>query len=90
MENRGNYDQGTTEKLQDYRNSYALCFHSILISKIIMDIPKILDKLEPLMPEQTAKWKQSLPFVNDDTKSLIEKEIIATAPVNIHTERSET
>ena len=44
-----------------------------------MEIHKILEKLEPIMPGQVSQWRKSLHFVNEQTKSLLEKHIISTA-----------
>lgn len=44
-----------------------------------MDIEKIADKLEPLMPEKVQTWLRVRDTANPDLKSLIDKQIVATA-----------
>lgn len=44
-----------------------------------MDIPKLLEKLEPLMPAEVKQWCRTLPMVDERTRRLLEKEILSTA-----------
>ncbi len=40
-----------------------------------MPVVKLLNKLQPLLPEQVRYWREVLPQVNEKTKSLLEREI---------------
>lgn len=42
-------------------------------------IARLLDKLAPLRPREVAEWRRALPLVAPDTRTLLEKHIIATA-----------
>lgn len=44
-----------------------------------MEIQKILRKLEPLMPRQVEQWTRTLLIAQSEVKSLLERQILATA-----------
>lgn len=45
----------------------------------MIDIARILDKLEPIIPEQCRRWRTSLSLLGDDTREILLKHIIMTA-----------
>ncbi len=44
-----------------------------------MNIYKLIDKLEPLIPQEAQRWRRALPLVDEATRKLVEKHIIASA-----------
>ena len=44
-----------------------------------MNAHTLLSKLEPLIPDRVNSWRKAWPFLDDKTKSLLEKQVIATA-----------
>ena len=44
-----------------------------------MNIDKIIQKLEPVMPRQVKHWRKMLDIASEDIKTLVEKQIISTA-----------
>src|SRR3989339_1170281 len=45
----------------------------------MINLDKILQKLEPLMPEQVEHWRKIRDISSQELKDLIEKQIISTA-----------
>ncbi len=44
-----------------------------------MDIDKLLQKLEPLIPERVERWHRARDFADPEVKGLLEKEILSVA-----------
>jgi len=44
-----------------------------------MDIKNLLRKLEPVLPEEVARWRRALPLVDERTRSLVEQQVRSTA-----------
>ncbi len=42
-------------------------------------LQRALDKLQPLVPKRVARWRQLLPVVDDETRSLLERQILTVA-----------
>ena len=44
-----------------------------------MELDRLLDKLDPLLPDQVKQWRRSLPVVDESVRKLLERQIQVVA-----------